>query len=259
MQGVKTDLKLDSKTNRFSVITKLSGDLRKEKENIEGNYFLHGDTIIFNFKYSQIIINPMFNCKDPEDKPCFCNDTLLYKKDFVITKDKAIILKRNNELANKLQLYFEGIPVLQSADSILNFVLKNTKKYETTFLRNSLDKNLESFDVTVSYFKNDTIVIRETDIYYRTHTSPVIGLEMDFNSVFGAKRQYRKVKRELSKYFSKTSSRLNRNSLSGGKWKLTKFYLNKNDPTPFMEINWSRRTDGFNNNCRIQIYKNVDS
>ena len=95
MQGVKTELKLNSKTKRFSVTTSISGDIRPAKEKLEGDYVLFGDTIIFSFKYSQIVINPMFNCKEPEDKFCLCSDTLIYKIGSVSTKDKEIVLKKS--------------------------------------------------------------------------------------------------------------------------------------------------------------------
>lgn len=95
MHGVKTDLKLNAKTKQFSVITKVKGDLQNQKEKLEGNYSLLDDKIIFNFKYSQIVINPMFNCKDPADKPCLCSDTLIYKIESISTKDKEIVLKKS--------------------------------------------------------------------------------------------------------------------------------------------------------------------
>ncbi len=96
MSSIKTELKLDAKTRHFSALTYFKGDLSKNKEMLKGKYFLSGDTIIFTFKYSQNVINPMFNCKDidKESVPCFCSDTLIYKTSIITTKDKVIVLKK---------------------------------------------------------------------------------------------------------------------------------------------------------------------
>jgi hypothetical protein len=93
---VVTELKLDHKTGSFTSKTNTNTSLRKFEEKLNGQYKLYTDTIVFNFKYSQYVSSPMFNCKEMgEDlKPCLCVDTLTLRNDSIISRDKKYIAKR---------------------------------------------------------------------------------------------------------------------------------------------------------------------
>lgn len=162
------------------------------------------------------------------------------------------------DLANKLTKYFYGIPVLQSADSILEFVSKDTAHYDIYYKRRQTDKNIETMDVS---FKNAD----NLDFYYRTEVtkempsttlllSSQIAIRQSFSTLHKAKKYSRAIKSELSNYFQKAVSEKKRNTLIGGKWKTTYLYVNKNDSIPFMSITWNNHADVTTNGCHIDIY-----
>jgi len=111
---------------------------------------------------------------------------------------------QNAELENKLRSYFENIPVLQTQDSILKFVLAGTAKYETSISRDSLTKAVTEFDIRVYYY-NDTILNHDTHIFYRSEIPDkfggvwiylsFIGIKFNTNTTLGAKIGYQNLKR----------------------------------------------------------------
>jgi len=87
---VKTTIKLDSKKHHFTVKTLATTSLRKFEQKLNGQYKVSNDTIVFSFTYSQFVNSPIFNCKDLGDvkQSCFCQDTLIIKKDSIISFDR---------------------------------------------------------------------------------------------------------------------------------------------------------------------------
>jgi hypothetical protein len=114
------------------------------------------------------------------------------------------------KLKNKLNYYFENIPVLKPTDSIIAFLKADTVNYETDYLLDSITHLVNEFDTYHYHFKKDT---SDTHIYYRGdvpsyigdsvyYDITMIGVEMGTNTAVGARIHYRKLKREFSKYFA---------------------------------------------------------
>ncbi len=168
---------------------------------------------------------------------------------------------QDKELNNKLNHYFEKIPVCQSIDSIIVFLKTNTIAYETSFYKDSITATILEFDTY--YYQKDS---SDTHIYYRGSTSihiqdtvyiemGIMGTSLYSINAMGAKIRYKKLKREFSKHFAKTSSKRNYNSFTGSRGQSTYFYLNKKDLYPYMEINWHSALCLTGNGCNIWVYK----
>lgn len=181
------------------------------------------------------------------------------------------IFGQNIQLENKLKKHFSGLPILQSTDSIIKHIQSDTMPHNRisrykidsySYYDSTSKARIQSF-MLYSYYNNmndSTHDFAERIFYginYDTTNSNTSYFETWTVStkLWEAKMHYRKLLREFSRYFQKTTSDKGETGFYGGTYKSTFFYLNKNDKSPFMEIYWRSAAHMSPNSCNIKIFK----
>ncbi|MCC6370792.1 MAG: hypothetical protein IT236_07305 [Bacteroidia bacterium] len=169
---------------------------------------------------------------------------------------------QSHGLENNLKKYFYGIPVLESADSIFRFIKSDTLSYSIGGYLYA-DTVKSDYDYHV-YFKQ---VKAHPDFFYRrripyfvsdtTTCSFLMGISGGGPNVFATKLRYKRLKREFSKYFSKSTSKKYRDRLMGGRSGVTIFYLNKTDVYPFMKLYWTSGSCLNRQHYGILLYRKI--